>query len=148
MFNCVRPLDSVFSTGAEMRRLVVTYCLDLGPWLAVPFPVFYRHVCRLPYIPDPENVETVSRPAFTLRPDYGPRDCDDKAVLCASWLHAHGVPVRFIATSTKKDRQLHHVFCQIPGLLVDATYKKHEKCLGNYDYLPKVTNAVLLTDWF
>ena len=148
MIRKVQPLESVFMTGAEMRRITQQYATDLGAWLAVPFVDFYRHVCRLPYVPDPENVETVSRPAFTLRPDYGPRDCDDKSVLCASWWHAHGVPVRFVATSCKKDGQLHHVFCQIPGIFIDATYKSHENCIGIYPYMAKVTNAVLLCDWF
>lgn len=147
MFNSV-PLKSVYQTGAEMRRIVEMYCLDLGPWLAVPFCTFYRFVCNLPYIPDPDNIEFVSRPAYTLNDEFGPRDCDDKAVLCACWLHAHGVPVCFLATSTKKDKQLHHVLCMIPGCLVDATYKSHEKSIGKYDYLPKVTNAVLISDWF
>ena len=142
------PLDSVYRTAAEMVRITKTYAADLGPWLRVPFAVYYRYVCELPYIPDPENIETVSRPAFTLCPEYGPRDCDDKAVLCAAWWHAHGVPVCFVATSTRPNRQLQHVCCMIPGFLIDATYKNHAKCIGNYDYLADVTNAVLLSGWF
>ena len=83
-------LSSVEQTGAAMRRLACNYCADLGRWLSVPFVVYYRHVCELPYIPDPPEVETVSRPLYTLNARYSPRDCDDKSVLLAAWLHAHG----------------------------------------------------------
>ena len=142
-------LHDVFQTGEEMRRLACDYCADLGPWLDVPFIDFYRHVCRLPYIPDPPGREFVSRPAYTLNPDYIPRDCDDKAVLCAAWLHAHKIPCRFIATSTRPDGELHHVFLLAgTGEVVDATYRRHENTPGKYGFLAKVTNAVLLTGWF
>ena len=148
MLKRVRNLESVFLTGAEMKRITQQYAADLGPWLRRPFAEYYKYVCNLPYIPDPVDVETVSRPAFTLRPDYGPRDCDDKAVLLACWWHAHGVPVAFLATSCRKNKQLHHVLAVIPGMLLDATYKSHQKYIGKYDYWPKVTNAVLLCGWF
>ena len=149
MYKTIKPLDSVYSTGAEMRRLVETYCIDLGAWLAVPFMQFYRHVCFLPYVPDPDNVETVSRPAYTLNGNYGPRDCDDKAVLCASWWHGHGRPVRFVASSTKPDKKLHHVFLQLDnGVFIDATYPKNAEFLGNYPYFGKITKIVPLTPFF
>lgn len=143
-----RPLESVRQTGAEMRRLTEQHYTDLGRWLSAPFIHYYRHVCLLPYRPDPEDIETISRPAFTLRPEYSPRDCDDKSVLIASWFYGHGVPVRFIASSTRPDGVLHHVFVMIPGLFVDATYPKHAEMLGNYDFMPKITNYDLLTEWF
>lgn len=144
-----KNLFSVFQTGQEMRRLASFYCADLGRWLDVPFIVYYRFVCSLPYVPDPPDVETVSRPLFTLNADYAPRDCDDKAVLLAAWLVAHGQKVRFVASSTRKDRELHHTFLQMEnGLFIDATYKKNENCLGFYPYFHDITRLVALTEFF
>ena len=149
MIQTTRQLDRVNQTGAEMRRLCVMYCKDLGPWLAVPFMQYYRHICELPYIPDPPGVETVSRPAYTLSGDYAPRDCDDKAVLAAAWWHGRGFPVRFVASSTKPNGKLHHVFCQLwNGLFIDPTYRKNENFIGFYPYFGKITRIIALTNFF
>ena len=149
MVRTVRHLKDVFQTGKEMARLVCNYWPDLGPGLGVSFREYYIHVCQLPYIEDPEDVETVSRPAFTLRRDYAPRDCDDKAVLMACWCHGHGLKCRFVASSTRPDKVLHHVFLQAEGLgFVDATLDKYAHTLGNYDYFPSITHLEALTGWF
>lgn len=142
-------LIDVYQTGREMRRLASCYCSDLGTWLNVPFLSFYRFVCELPYIPDPPDIETVSRPLFTLNPDYAPRDCDDKAVLLGAWFKAHGDKLRFVATSTRPDKRLHHTFMQLEnGLFIDATYKKNEDYIGFYPYFPHLTKIEALTEFF
>lgn len=147
--HTVRPLKDVYQTGDEMRRLVVQYWGDLGAWLRRPFWEFYNYVCNLPYYDDPENVETVSRPAFLLDPDYRPRDCDDKAILCACWWHGNGVKCRFVASSTAPDGTLHHVFIQNEnGLLIDATFPENSEVLGSYDYFSQITNLQALTKFF
>lgn len=144
-----KNLESVYQTGEEMRRLASFYYSDLGRWLAVPFFEFYRFVCRLPYIPDPEDVETVSRPLFTLDSNYGPRDCDDKAVLLGSWFKGHGEKLRFVASSTRPDQLLHHVFMQHEsGLYLDATYDYNAEYIGFYPYFPDITKIEALTDFF
>lgn len=144
-----KPLQNVYQTGREMARLVREYWRDLGAWLNVPFCQFYTHVCALPYIDDPENVETISRPAYLLEPRYTPRDCDDKAILCACWWHGHGVQCRFVASSTEPDKQLHHVFLQIAGgLLIDATFPENSKDIGFYPYFQNLTELKPLTGWF
>ena len=149
MIRTIRHLKDVFQTGREMARLVCNYWPDLGPWLGVSFREYYIHVCQLPYIEDPEDVETVSRPAFTLQRDYMPRDCDDKAVLMACWCHGHGIKCRFVASSTRPDKVLHHVFLEAEGLgFVDATFDKYAHTLGNYDYFPEITHLEALTGWF
>lgn len=149
MVRTIRHLKDVFQTGREMARLVCNYWTDLGPWLGVSFSEYYIHVCQLPYIEDPEDVETVSRPAFTLQRDYMPRDCDDKAVLMACWCHGHGLKCRFVASSTRPDKVLHHVFLEAEGLgFVDATFDKYAHTLGNYDYFPAITHLEALTGWF
>ena len=143
-------LKSVYQTGAKMRRLVRDYWSDLGPWLNVPFVEYYRYVCALPYISDPDGVEFVSRPRLTLDPNYSiARDCDDKAVLLACWWTGHGDKCRFVASSTKPNGRLHHVFMQHEsGLFLDATYKKNENFIGFYPYFTKITRIIALTDFF
>lgn len=142
-------LYDVRQTGAAMRDLVEKFYTDLGRWLDVPLIDFYRHVCGLRYIPDPVNVETISRPYYTLNGYDVPRDCDDKAVLLASWCHGHGVPVRFVATSTRPDKLLHHVFTQMGnGLYLDGTYPKNAAFLGYYPFFDHVTNVEYLTKYF
>lgn len=148
MKDRIVKLDNVFQTAQEMRRLVYSYWSDLGRWLDVSFLEFFNHVCNLPYVADPDDVETVSRPAYTLNPDYMPRDCDDKAVLLASWFYGHGRPCRFIASSTRFDQELQHVFIQvIDGVFFDATYKEFANKFGFYPYFPKITRIETLTGW-
>lgn len=141
-------LTDIYQTGREMIRLVKTYSSDLGPWLDVPFIVFFNHVCKLPYFDDPEGVETVSRPKYLLDPEYRPRDCDDKSILCACWWHAHGVKCRFIAVSTQNDGTPNHVFLQLEnGVDIDATYPEYQNIIGKYPYYPMITNRESLTGW-
>jgi len=121
-----RPLGDVSETGAEMARLVRLYWRDLGKFLKLPFGKFFDYVRRLPYIADPETVETISRPAHSLRLGHAPRDCDDKAVLIGSWLYAHGIPFRFVAVGRFAGRPLHHTFATAllfgKEVAIDATY--------------------------
>lgn len=149
MLETTRPLNDVHETAEEMRRLCEKYYTDLGTWLGVPLIIFYRHVCSLPYVPDPVGVETVSRPAYTLRPEYTPRDCDDKSVLLASWCHGNGLKKRFVSTSCRPDRRLTHVFLQLEnGLFLDSTYPKFKNFCGKYPYFDRVTRFEPLTGLF
>lgn len=148
MIDTVTPLHDVYQTAREMRRLTVNYWADLGPWLDEPFLNFFNYVCALPYLPDPPNVETVSRPAYTLIEGYRPRDCDDKAVLLACWCKGHAVPVRFVAISTLQNGEPCHVFINAAGVDCDATYPEYHGILGKYPYYPQITNRVNLTNYF
>lgn len=131
-------LDNVRQTAAEMRRLVETYAGDIGALANIPFIFFYKLICALPYANDPRGVETVSRPALLLDPGYSPRDCDDKSILLAAWCRCNGIKCRFVASSTRKNCKLHHVFLQLEnGILVDATYKRFGKTPFYYDYFKK-----------
>lgn len=143
-----RPLENVFQTAQEMRRLTLQYWGDLGPWLDAPFISFFNFVCALPYREDPPEVETVSRPLYLLDESYEPRDCDDKAVLIASWLHGHGLPVRFVGVSTLQNKELCHVFSECGGLDIDATYPEYHGILGKYPYYQQVTHRENLTNYF
>ena len=144
-----QQLRDVFQTANEMRRLTLTYWEDLGRWLDEPFLNYFNYVCALPYFEDPPDCETVSRPLYTLRPNYHPRDCDDKSVLIASWLHGHDIKSKFIAVSTQENRELNHVFVQDEnGIYLDATYPEYRGIIGKYPYFNEVTYKEDLTDLF
>ena len=144
-----QQLRDVFQTGEEMRRIVCAYWSDLGAWLRVPFIDFFNYVCALPYFDDPEDCETVSRPRYTLNPAYRPRDCDDKSVLLAAWIHGNGLKCRFVAISTQQNGELNHVFVQLEdGTDLDATYPEYHNLLGKYPYNRDVTARENLTELF
>lgn len=149
MLEKIVQLQDVHQTADQMRRITEQYYSDLGMWLRVPLFDFYLHVCALPYVSDPVGVETVSRPAYTLKYDYKPRDCDDKSVLLASWCQGNGLKKRFVSTSTRPDRRLCHVFVQLEnGLLLDSTYPKFKDYIGLYPYFRRVTRFEALTELF
>lgn len=148
MFEKVTTLKNVYQTAREMRRLTENYWSDLGPWLDENFIHYFNYVCALPYVSDPPETETVSRPRYLLCENYTPRDCDDKSVLMACWAYGNGLPVRFIGISTQRDGEPNHVFCQVNGVDVDATYPEYHGIIGKYPYYPQITNRVNLTDYF
>ena len=149
MIDTTVNLIDVYQTADQMRRISEKYYSDLGAWLKVPLLQFYGFVCLLPYKADPIGIETVSRPRYTLDPNYAPRDCDDKSVLIASWCQGNGRKKRFVSTSTRPDKRLCHVFVQLDnGLFIDATYPKFKNYLGNYPYFPRVTHIEGLTPFF
>lgn len=149
MIDTTVYLQDVRQTAQEMARIVKQYWRDLGEWLDVPLLQFYVFVCSLPYVPDPVGVETVSRPAYTLKHDYRPRDCDDKSVLIAAWLEGNGIKKRFVSTSCRPDKRLTHVFVQMEnGLFLDSTYPKYRNLCGNYPYFTRVTKIEPLTGMF
>ncbi|MBO4708038.1 MAG: hypothetical protein J5594_05750 [Elusimicrobiaceae bacterium] len=150
MLLTANHLNNVYETGAQMRRLVENYYTDLGAWLDVPFLIYYRFVCDLPYIKDPDDIEFISRARLTLNPFFNiARDCDDKSVLLACWWHGHGDGKRFVASSTKPNKSLHHVFMQLEnGIFCDATYPKNKNFFGVYPFFEKITRLAPLTDYF
>lgn len=144
-----RPLNDVSETAREMQRLTCCYWKDLGRWLYVPFFNYFNYICALPYVEDPPEVETVSRPLYTLRENYRPRDCDDKSVLLACWFKGHGLPVRFVGVSTQESRELNHVFIQDgTGMDYDATYPEYHGICGIYPYYSAITYRENLTELF
>ncbi|MBR2864943.1 MAG: hypothetical protein IKC13_01560 [Elusimicrobiaceae bacterium] len=68
--------------------------------------------------------------------------------MIACWLHAHGVPVRFVAISTAQNCELCHVFAHAWGMDLDATYNEYHGMLGKYPYNKDVTARADLTGDF
>jgi hypothetical protein len=117
-------------TAKEMARICTQYAGDLGELAKMPLPRFFDLVRKLPYMPDPQNAETLSRPRYLLEKDYAFRDCDDKAILIGAWCYLNGHPFGFYASSTKPSRQLHHVWTVAKinekTVILDPTYRHHK----------------------
>jgi len=122
-------LSSLRQTGAVMRDMVVRYCTDIpAEMVAWSAKRFFRHVANLPFRDDPQEIESVARPAFTLDPDWeGPRDCDDKAVLIGAWLYLRKIPFRFLAVAYEPFSDVEHAVVEChpadaDPFIIDATY--------------------------
>lgn len=123
-------------TGREMYGAVEAYWGDLGPFLSWPFSAWFRYVSLIPYESDERRfpwrvIELVSRPAFLLDRTLFPKiDCKKKAILIGAWARGNGYPFRFLAVSSRGDKEVHHVFPQIDfgngWVTVDATFPDFE----------------------
>lgn len=112
-------------TARAMYGLVRAFASDLGATSKKSLPEYFDLVRRIPYLRDVKGHEVVARPALILK-EFPAIDCKKKAILIASYLQLNGIPWRFVASSVRKDRRVHHVFtqAQINGEWrnVDPTY--------------------------
>jgi hypothetical protein len=93
---------------------------------------FFNFVRRIPYRRDttnPHPKEIISRPHYIVKHRNLGMDCKKKAILLGSFLRCQGIPYRFIGSSQRRDRRVHHIFPQafIGGNWknVDATYSDY-----------------------
>lgn len=128
----VQDLEGKEVTGREMYQASKDFAGDLGPYSAWPFAAWFDFVRLMPYESDESRfpwrvVELVPRPAYLLDRSLFPEvDCKKKAILLGAWAHANHKPFRFLAVSSREDKQIHHVFPQIDfgdgWVTVDATF--------------------------
>jgi len=128
----IRHHDGKELTGEEMHKMVADFWPDLGQYRYFGFCDFFDVVRRIPYESDEERfptrvIELVPRPLYILDRRIMPRvDCKKKAILMGAWARANDFPYRFIASSERPDKEIHHVFPQIDfgdgWVNVDATF--------------------------
>lgn len=138
-----------------MYELVKRYNSDLDnvyiqrrgrhiPLSSLPLDDYFDVVRNIPYKMDKRPIEVVMRPKYVFQ--YGPRigaDCKKKAIAIGAFAAYHGIPYRFIGSSRRPDKKIHHVFPQL--LLsgdwknVDATYPEYELFMAK-----KATKAEVL----
>jgi hypothetical protein len=78
-------LETFDKTILKIIEFSKKYKNDLIDFQNKSFYDFYLFVKSLPYKADPKNIETLSRPFYTLNKNYSPRDCDDKTILICSY---------------------------------------------------------------
>lgn len=125
MKKTVEELESYRQTVQKIFELIQKYYEDLSSKSNYSIEQIYDLVRKLPYVPDPKNEETISRPKYTLKSNWaGARDCDDKTVILGAWAYSKSIPFRLIVSGQKKTP--HHVYPEFFILNVwvpmDATY--------------------------
>lgn len=135
----LQPLKSFRQTISEIFRMANAYKADLDPYLFENIFQVYNYVRALPYHKDPEGLETVSRPGFTLAGDWTlPRDCDDKTLIIIAAANRFGLPSRAIVCGEIPSP--HHVYPEVflsgHWMPFDATYgdAEHDCRLGQRLY--------------
>ncbi|RHX91461.1 hypothetical protein DLM76_17185 [Leptospira yasudae] len=117
-------LESFVDTVSDIFRFAYQYPNDLGEFKDKSIFELYNFVRSLPYIADPEGLETVSRFKYTKEADFPIRDCDDKTIPILAWAIYNGVPCRAVVCG--KSIKPHHIYpeIQISGRWnsADATY--------------------------
>lgn len=121
-----RELESVEDTGKEMHRLAFAFREDVLSYAHMSLDEFFSFVAVIPYVNDPDSVEFLQRPYYTLTGTGQGGDCDDKAIVMAAYAILHEIPYQFVAVAKEEGDDLHHVFTelQINGAWVpfDVTY--------------------------
>lgn len=122
----IRTNGKAQETGRIMRAVVDRYYLDMAPYASLSLMEIFDKIKKLPYRPDPPNVETLMRPRYTMTMRGYGGDCDCKALALASYAKLNRIPYRFIAIRRHGRKSLHHVATELyvngKWLFLDPTY--------------------------
>lgn len=127
----------VSRTAGDLRSLM---CGTNGQKIRadkMPLVEYFNYVKDIPYRRDPKPREIIARPLHIARFQNFGADCKKKSIMIAAWLKANKIPFRFIASSRRPDKRVHHVFPQgkISGqwINLDATYKNGKIAMPRND---------------
>jgi hypothetical protein len=135
------PLQDKEQTARKIKDLVNQYYSDLDSVFVVNRGVnmkitdlslsdFFDLVKNIPYRRDPRPVEVVARPYYLFKHRGLGLDCKKKSILCAAYFKYRGLPFRFIGSSNRPDKKVHHIFPQVKldneWLNFDATYSNYK----------------------
>ena len=149
MYAVKKPLTSKDTTAAEIADLIESFHTDLdlvlttGPggkqvkMSTLTLPKYFDLVKNIPYRRDPSNppVEVIARPYYLFKYARLGLDCKKKAVAIGAWLRYHLIPFRLIGSSQRKDKKVHHIYCEA---LVNGTWKPVDATYARYRlYQPK-----------
>jgi hypothetical protein len=141
-----QPLKDKAQTAKKIKELVDKFYLDLdsifvmnrGVNTKVPdlsLSDFFNLVKNIPYRRDPKPVEVVARPYYLFKYRTLGLDCKKKTILCAAYFKYRGLPFRFIGSSDRPDRKIHHIF---PQVKIDNEYLNFDATYDNYKmFAPK-----------
>ena len=110
------PLRDFRQTVSLIKGAAKLFKSDIGTLAGLSAVEFFNHVRALPYVEDPDGIERVSRPAFTLDGSWNnSRDCDDKTLLMGAYFETHSVPWRIVVAGNSFDPlrgcfRPHHVY--------------------------------------
>jgi len=88
---------------------------------------YYDFVRMIPYKIDKKPVEIIGRPIRLVQ--LGKLDCKKKSVMIGCYATIKNIPFRFVASSNRKSREIHHVFPELyicgEWISYDATYPEY-----------------------
>ena len=99
----------------------------------------FEIIKNLKYKPDPQGIEFLSRPEFSIWRNDLPRDCDDKTLIAVCYFELKNIPYRIIISG--KGIKPHHIYPEFLDSLkntwipFDATYQKN--IFGKTPYVEK-----------
>lgn len=153
-------IDDCTITIKRMVEIIQKHYNDLQEFKDLSLRDFFFYVCSLEYRKDPQGMEQIARPKFTLLKDWPCRDCDDKTILMGSFCKLKKIPFSIYTCSYKANKRMGHVFgrakvqnekikgkVSYTGLIwLDATYPD---CRFNELRRPeKITALKQQTDFF
>lgn len=124
----IEKLDSKYQSVNEILRLAEQYSNDLSKYFSMNISDFFNFVKNIKYVMDKKPIEIVKRPSLILK--AGSADCKKKTILCIAYFIRNKISFRLIGSSTRKNKNIHHIFPQIfiNGSFknFDATYSKNK----------------------
>lgn len=133
-------LKSKEQTGSMMYKLCSQYFKDLEnialqtknkktptDLCNLSLPEYYNYVRQIPYKMDVKPIEVIGRPEKLVQ--LPALDCKKKAVLIGSYCTYHNIPFRFIACSSRADKNIHHVY---PEVFLNDNWKTFDATYNNY----------------
>jgi hypothetical protein len=135
MLESREPLFDKLQTSNRIKSLCKKFNGDLNGTRSLTPYQFFEMVRKIPYRKDPKPIEVVARPKHILNHQNLGMDCKKKAILLGSYFEANKIPYRFIGSSRRQDKKIHHIFpqamCDKDGNLTDdwtnfdATYSTY-----------------------
>lgn len=128
-------------TADSMYRLARNYCNDLKRLYSydalkyrklsdLSLMEFFNLVKSIPFKKDKKPIEKTYRPYISLTIGHEGLDCKKKHILMGAFCECNNIPWRIIASSSRPDKKLHHVYIEIKlkkgWVPVDATYRKNK----------------------
>lgn len=116
---------TIQDTLSEIERLAREYSHDVESLSGKSLKSFFDFVAKdIRYQKDPEGIEFVARPAYTIGRRAG--DCDDKTVVCLAYFLLKEIPCGYSIVSSSPIKPYHHIFPFIIAgdnkIDYDATY--------------------------
>jgi transglutaminase-like putative cysteine protease len=128
-FN-IEELGTPQNTANKMREIVQKFKNDMVIYSNLSFSEMFELIKKIPYNQDPDGIEFLKRPYYTMN-RHGPGgDCDDKAIALASYCELNKIPWKIVATGRKNPNYpnipLTHVFLVVylgnQWVIADPTY--------------------------
>ncbi len=99
-------------TATEMYRIAFAWAEDMAPYVTLSLQELFDFLKSIPFHADPDDMELLQRPWYTINEAGQGGDCDDKMICVGAYCHLRGIPFRFVAVS-RDQTPLHHVLTEL-----------------------------------